>query len=265
MPGGEVAPGRAEHDDAPAGHVLAAVVADALDDGVRARVAHREALAGQPAEERAAARRAVEDGVADDDVLLGGEGRRPRAACTASVPPRQALARVVVGVAVQREASRPAPASRRRTGRPSREVDLDRVRAAAPRRRGRWAIAAREHAADAAVDVADVGRRSATGSLARRPRGAACSSSSQSRWSSSTGGGGSMRRRGAPSGSSGQCEDVREVDAARLPVLDRLVGLEQVGAADQLVERAHAERGHDPAQLLGHEEEEVDDVLGLCP
>src|SRR3954469_14338297 len=50
--GGEVAPGRAEHDDAPAGHVLAAVVADALDDRVRARVAHREALAGAAAEER---------------------------------------------------------------------------------------------------------------------------------------------------------------------------------------------------------------------
>ena len=31
--GREVAPGRPEHDDAPAGHVLAAVVADALDDG----------------------------------------------------------------------------------------------------------------------------------------------------------------------------------------------------------------------------------------
>ena len=32
--GGEVAPGPAEHDHAAAGHVLAAVVADALDDHV---------------------------------------------------------------------------------------------------------------------------------------------------------------------------------------------------------------------------------------
>src|SRR3712207_8862156 len=48
-----------------------------------------------------------------------------------------------------------------------------------------------------------------------------------------------------------------------LPILvDRGVGLEQVRAADQLVHRADAERGHDPPQLLGHEEEEVDDVLG---
>ena len=49
MPGGEVAAGRAEHDDAAARHVLAAVVADALDDGARARVAHGEPLAGAAA------------------------------------------------------------------------------------------------------------------------------------------------------------------------------------------------------------------------
>src|SRR5579885_263573 len=70
-PGGEVASRRAEHDHAAAGHVLAAVVADALDDGARARVAHGEPLAREPAEERAAGGRAVEDGVADDHVLLG--------------------------------------------------------------------------------------------------------------------------------------------------------------------------------------------------
>src|SRR3954447_10411913 len=52
--GREVAPGRAEHDDAPARHVLAAVVADLLDDRDRARVAHPEALAGDAAEERLA-------------------------------------------------------------------------------------------------------------------------------------------------------------------------------------------------------------------
>src|SRR4051812_9027565 len=39
---GEVAPGRSEHDHTTARHVLAAVVADALDDRLDARVAHRE-------------------------------------------------------------------------------------------------------------------------------------------------------------------------------------------------------------------------------
>ena len=37
-----------------------------------------------------------------------------------------------------------------------------------------------------------------------------------------------------------------------------------VDAADHLVERAEAELGHDAAQLLGDEEEVVDDVLGLA-
>src|SRR3954454_23924761 len=64
----EVAPGRPEDDHAPAGHVLAAVVADLLDDGDRARVAHAEALAADAAEERLAARGAVERDVADHDV-----------------------------------------------------------------------------------------------------------------------------------------------------------------------------------------------------
>jgi hypothetical protein len=45
----EVAPGRAEHDDA-AGHILAAVIADAFDHGDRAAVAHRKPLAGDAAD-----------------------------------------------------------------------------------------------------------------------------------------------------------------------------------------------------------------------
>ena len=40
----EVAAGRTEDDDLAAGHVLAAVVTDALDDRVCARVAYREPL-----------------------------------------------------------------------------------------------------------------------------------------------------------------------------------------------------------------------------
>ena len=76
--GGEVAAGPAEHDDAPAGHVLAAVIADALDHRERAAVADGEPLAGDAADVRLAARRAVERDVADDDVLLGDERRVAR-------------------------------------------------------------------------------------------------------------------------------------------------------------------------------------------
>src|SRR5438270_43178 len=56
----------------------------------------------------------------------------------------------------------------------------------------------------------------------------------------------------------------REVDAARLPVVDRLGRLQQLDAADQLVEAADAEPRHQLPRLLGNEEEEVDDVL-WCP
>ena len=59
-------------------------------------------------------------------------------------------------------------------------------------------------------------------------------------------------------------EDAREVEALRLPVLDRLLHVEQVGATDHLVDRADAELRHDLARLFRDEEEEVDDVLGLA-
>ena len=117
--GGEVAPGRSEHDHAPAGHVLAAVVADALDDGHRAGVADAEALADLAAQERLAGRRAVEDDVAGDDVLLGDE-RGVGVRADDDPPAGQALAEVVVGVAdePQRDAARQERAEA--TARPSR-------------------------------------------------------------------------------------------------------------------------------------------------
>ena len=91
MPAREVAPGRPEHDDAPAGHVLAAVVADALDDRGRAGVAHAEPLADDAAEVRLARRRAVERDVAGDDVVLGDE-RAPRGrGSTITMPPERPL------------------------------------------------------------------------------------------------------------------------------------------------------------------------------
>ena len=60
MPAAKLRPVGAEDDDPAAGHVLAAVVADALDDGGRAGVADAEALADHAAEEHLAAGGAVE-------------------------------------------------------------------------------------------------------------------------------------------------------------------------------------------------------------
>src|SRR5215211_9047569 len=62
--GREVLSGRAEYHHPSAGHVLAAVVPDALDHRVRAGVADGKALACESAEERPARGRAVQHGVA---------------------------------------------------------------------------------------------------------------------------------------------------------------------------------------------------------
>ena len=91
MPAAKLRPVRPEHDDAAAGHVLAAVVADALDDRDGAAVAHGESLAGQAADVRLAARRAVERDVADDDVLFGREGRSLGRIARCSLPPDSPL------------------------------------------------------------------------------------------------------------------------------------------------------------------------------
>ena len=71
---GEVASSGAEHDDAATGHVLAAVVAYALDNGLDAAVSDAEAFARDAANVGLAAGRAVEGDVADDGVFLWGEG-----------------------------------------------------------------------------------------------------------------------------------------------------------------------------------------------
>ena len=73
--GGEVPAGAADDDGDAAGHVLAAVVARPLDDGMGAAVPDAEPLAGPAPEEGPAAGRSVEGDVADQDVLLGDERR----------------------------------------------------------------------------------------------------------------------------------------------------------------------------------------------
>ena len=59
-------------------------------------------------------------------------------------------------------------------------------------------------------------------------------------------------------------EDAGEVEALGLPMVDGLALIEDLGLADHLGEGAEAERGHVFAHLLGDEEEEIDDVLGLA-
>ena len=63
---GKVAPRLAEDHHAPAGHVLAAVVAHAFDHRLCTTVANGEPLRGTAAVERLAAGRTVQANVADD-------------------------------------------------------------------------------------------------------------------------------------------------------------------------------------------------------
>lgn len=78
------------------------MVARTLDDNLDAAVAHGEALARDAADVRFPARRAVEGGVADDDIVLRREGRLRRRSDD-DLAAGKALADVVVGVALQRE------------------------------------------------------------------------------------------------------------------------------------------------------------------
>jgi len=76
----EIQPGPSQHGHAPAGHILAPVVADAFDDRARPAVADGEALARAARDKRLAARRAVEEDIARDGVGgagIGDTGRRP--------------------------------------------------------------------------------------------------------------------------------------------------------------------------------------------
>ena len=260
---GEVAAGRAEHDDDAAGHVLAAVVADALDDGARAGVAHGEALAGEAAEERPARRRAVEDACCRRSRSPRRANAASRGGRTREHAAREALADVVVRVADRASARSPgashAPndwpgrAAEREPDRPRRQprgaVRASSPRARAARRPCGCTLRDRELAVDrrAAVDAPCAQPRSAASRARRRAASPAraCAVS------------GAVRRR-----ADGRI--AREVDAA-LPATARSRRRPRAGRRGRRDRRTgDPEPRHDPARLLGDEEEEVDDVLGLA-
>ncbi len=147
-----VAAGLAEHHDPAAGHVLAGVVADALDDGQRAGVAGAEPLADPAAQEDLAGGGAEQQGVACDHVVLGQEqhvvGRPDDDAAT-----RKALADIVVGVADQLEGDTGRQERADRLARRAGERDVDGVVGQALRAVAAGDLGA-EQGADGAVDVA---------------------------------------------------------------------------------------------------------------
>ena len=121
----EVGADGAEYDDDPAGHVFAAVLAEALDDRLRAGVAHGEPHPGPADEVQPAAGRAVQAGVAGDR-LAGGVGGEVRLRGDDEPPARQALADVVVRLADQPQLERrPRERPERLAGRAA-ELQADR-------------------------------------------------------------------------------------------------------------------------------------------
>ena len=70
--GGEVAAGLAQHHDGAAGHVLAAVIADAFDDRKRAAIANGKTLAGTAGNKKPARGSAVKNGVSGEHVTAAG-------------------------------------------------------------------------------------------------------------------------------------------------------------------------------------------------
>lgn len=151
----EVAAGLAEDDDLATRHVLAAVVADAFDDGRGSGVADREALTRDATDEDLTRGGTEQDDVAGDDVVLGHEtlGRIVRRAHDDATT-RQALADEVVRVAV--EPHRDAARDERTEAVAGRtcEGDVDRV-VRQPFRTVLLGELVAEHRADGAVDVGD--------------------------------------------------------------------------------------------------------------
>ena len=233
---------------------------DALDHGRGARVAHGEALAGQAAEERAARGGAVEHGVADDHVLLGAVAGRLRRA-HGEDPAREALARVVVGLALQRDLdARRQPGAERLAGR-AREVDADRAlgQALAP-------VTSRDLAgqdpADGAVHVAQAPLEDDALAVLERGLGLARSAASRG-WSVERGlrsaDAVARRRRGRRRASASTLE--RSTPRAFQWSIAASVSSRSARPISSS-KRPDAQRGHQLAGLLGHEEEELHDVLG---
>mmetsp|Transcript_14090 Transcript_14090/g.60335 ORF Transcript_14090/g.60335 Transcript_14090/m.60335 type:complete len:445 (-) Transcript_14090:342-1676(-) len=151
--GADVPTNLAEHHHRAAGHVLAAVVARALDDRLGQRVAHGEALARAPVDEHASAGGAVQARVARDDAILGAEGRLRRGH-DRDLAAGHGLAHVVVRLSLQFHVHAPDAERTEGLARRTAEFDVDgagEARVAVPRRHG-----ARDARRRRAIHVDDV-------------------------------------------------------------------------------------------------------------
>ena len=220
-------------------------------------VAHAEPLARAAAQERLARGRAVEHGVAGDDVRLG-DVARARGRPDDQAPAREALARVVVARTLQVDGE---PAGReRRQALPGTagEAQDDRVvgQAGGP---GPARDLAGEHRPDAAIGVPDRPLEHDRARPGERSGSAREEVPVECRVEAMIGRTAPARRRHA---TRRHRRDERAQIEAREPRPRIVAAPEQIAPADDVLEPRDAEVGQELAHVLGDEQEIAHDVLG---
>src|SRR3546814_10787278 len=120
----EVSSGAAKDDRRPAGHIFAAIRAAAFDHHLRARIADGEAFARLTGGEKLARRCPVQNGVADNGVLLAFQ-RAAHHGLNRDDPARQTLADIIIGVAEDFEPDALAQKRAQRLARTTAQADMD--------------------------------------------------------------------------------------------------------------------------------------------
>ena len=255
--GREVPPGRPQNHDGASGHVLAGVVADALDDGHRTGVADAEAFTGHSADERLTRGCAVERDVADDDVVLGASRRSARWQ-NDETSAGESLAHVVVRLTAERQRDAARKPGAERLTRGTVELDVDGAVGKAASTVASRDLAA-EHRSDTAMDVAHRQPHAYRIAAAKRITTArdqlvvehiakVCALLPAVP---------AVVRRLHLRHHEQRCE----VEPACLPVMNGGIRLDEIDAADHVLEAPEAEPRHPAAHVLGEEAHEGNDVL----
>ena len=257
--GREVLAGLAQDHDSAAGHVLTAVVTHALDNGGRTAVADAEALTGYAADEGLAAGGTVKGHIAGDDVFLGlvadALGRADD-----DLAAGQALAHVVVAVAGQAEGQ-------------ALGDERAKALAACADALGGVDIVGQGAAVLAGDLAAKDGTQGAVGVGDLQPDALGCLAAQLELLHQHLHVEGVLKVEvigiGRHKVDVAVCNGRVVQDAVQIHLGGTAAGsagldMEQVGAAHQLVDGAHAQLGHVLPQLLRHKGQVVDDILGLA-
>ena len=260
MPAAKFTPVLSQDDHEAAGHVLAAVIAQAFHHRHRAGVADAEALAGHAVDVHLSPGGPEKVDVARDDVVPRAERRGTRGVDD-DLPAGEPLGEVVVRVPFQLEGDpvgeEPAEALAGGTAeghvdgvrrQPLRPVPLGHLRG--------------QGGADRPVAVADGHEQAHL--LPRFQRGPRLLDQLLVQGKGHV----VVLLRRAPQRRAARHLRPRkhagEIQAARLPVIQRRARLQDLDVTHHLVHRAEPEGGHDLAHVLCHESHEVHHVLGLA-